>query len=527
MRLLPILVRELRVLCRKRGTYGMRLALAFPVLATGALFTLDYPGTGGDAIAAQAAVCQILFAFGAAFAASDSISSERREGTLGLLLLTPLRSYQVLLGKLLTRISQFLLCLWAVVPILSLPLLAGGVDPADVAWLIAGILAGCLLGMAIGLCASVLCKSAVASACLSFAFLLGLYIVPPVVGEIVVGIAYNLNFYWWGPIAAILESGAELTLNLAILGGLTLSLILFSQLIFSIAWILERRAGGTIPVKEAASRQAPVHPAIGDLENPPRVLHSRYHRRGIFYRIGTVILLLPCLTFFIFYFHELLTGTLVSYFASDVFILYIFGFPLMSLAYLKASLDAPSLIYEDRKTGMLELLLIAPLSRVALLRGLRHPVGTQLIWNRSMILSLHLLAILMLCCLAWREWTVASGVSEIVLDSLILVLAHIGCVLTLPVELLSIRNLGIWLGLKTERPLKASLLIFLIHFVAPAILLPVILILAEEFQFWGWRDKGKALILSLILWHLLRLLVSAWFWIWSESRLRVEFLAGR
>ena len=87
--LLTILVRELRVLCRKRGTYGMRIALALPVLLTGVLYTFAPIYTDGGIMTAQAAVCQILFAFGAALAVSDAISSERREGTLGLLIPDP------------------------------------------------------------------------------------------------------------------------------------------------------------------------------------------------------------------------------------------------------------------------------------------------------------------------------------------------------------------------------------------------------------------------------------------------------
>ena len=458
MKLLTIFVRELRVLCRKRGTYGMRIALAIPVLMTGMLFSAV---PGNFILTAQATVCQILFAFGAAFATSDAINSERKEGTLGLLLLTPLRSYQVLLGKLLTRISQFLLCLWAVVPILALPLLAGGVDPDDVAKLIVGILADCLLGMTIGLCASVISKSFVASACLSFASLLGLYIVPPVVAGIVYGLGYNMNFYWWGPIVATFFAWGipigfgSLSFNLAIIVGLSLCFVLISNLLFSLAWNLEKNGGRSIAYKKDSSRKAAaVRSTIGDMENPPQILHSRYHRGGIFYRIGTGMLLLLCLLLFISVFHELLSGK-----RSDIHVggllmfFYLAGLLLVSIAYLRASLDAPALIYEDRKTGMLELLLIAPLSRMATLRGLGHPAGTQLVWNRSLILAWHLFAILM-----WGLATLKlEGVSEeSFLWALVPVLAHMGCVLTLPIELLSISKLGLWLGLKTERPLKAS-----------------------------------------------------------------------
>ena len=250
MNLLPILVREMRALCRKRGTYATRIALAIPVLLVWGLFALIPEVRGDSVLAIQAVVCQIFFAFGAALGASDAISSERRGGTLGLLLLTPLRSYQVLLGKLLTRISQFLLCLWAVVPILALPLLARGVGPSDVAKVIAGILAGCLLGMAIGLFASVICRSAFASACLSFAALLGCYLLPILIVGTLGSMGYFSpvpDFIWLGPIAVTHNVPGEfgsLTLNLSILGGLALLLLLLSMLLLLFLRVDAREEGG-------------------------------------------------------------------------------------------------------------------------------------------------------------------------------------------------------------------------------------------------------------------------------------------
>ena len=68
----------------------------------------------------------ILFSFGAALAVSDVISAERREGTLGVLFLTSLRSWELLVGLALAAGARFLLCLVAIVPVLMLPILSGG-----------------------------------------------------------------------------------------------------------------------------------------------------------------------------------------------------------------------------------------------------------------------------------------------------------------------------------------------------------------------------------------------------------------
>jgi hypothetical protein len=58
---------------------------------------------------------------------ADALSEEKREGTLGLLFLTDLKGYDVVLGKLLaTSLTSFYGVL-AIVPPLSIPLLLGGV----------------------------------------------------------------------------------------------------------------------------------------------------------------------------------------------------------------------------------------------------------------------------------------------------------------------------------------------------------------------------------------------------------------
>jgi ABC-type transport system involved in multi-copper enzyme maturation permease subunit len=62
------------------------------------------------------------------FFTSDSLSEEKREGTLGFLFLTSLRGYDVVFGKLLAGGIRGLYVLLAVLPILAVTLLMGGVS---------------------------------------------------------------------------------------------------------------------------------------------------------------------------------------------------------------------------------------------------------------------------------------------------------------------------------------------------------------------------------------------------------------
>ncbi|HZO83846.1 MAG TPA: hypothetical protein VFC26_01455, partial [Verrucomicrobiae bacterium] len=65
-------------------------------------------------------------------AAVDCISKERREGTLGLLFLTPLKPWDVVIAKSLVQASRALFMWLAAVPVLTLSLLMGGVTKWEV-----------------------------------------------------------------------------------------------------------------------------------------------------------------------------------------------------------------------------------------------------------------------------------------------------------------------------------------------------------------------------------------------------------
>jgi len=61
------------------------------------------------------------------FLTADCLSEEKREGTLGLLFLTPLKGHDVVFGKLIATSLHAFYGLLAILPLLALPLLMGGV----------------------------------------------------------------------------------------------------------------------------------------------------------------------------------------------------------------------------------------------------------------------------------------------------------------------------------------------------------------------------------------------------------------
>src|SRR5213592_4152425 len=134
MRFLPIVDRELRVAARRRGTSALRLLAAAAALAvTLWLCLVPAPGQPPTALGRSLFTALSIMAFAYAlligpFITADCLSSEKREGTLGLLFLTDLRGFDVVFGKLVSSSLASFYSLLAVVPVLALALLIGGVS---------------------------------------------------------------------------------------------------------------------------------------------------------------------------------------------------------------------------------------------------------------------------------------------------------------------------------------------------------------------------------------------------------------
>ena len=135
MTFLPIVARELRVAARRRGTYWTRVGAALiAICAAGFLLTFSNLGRfqspselSRNIFMTLSAFAFIYCLFAGARNTADCISEEKREGTLGLLFLTDLKGYDVVLGKLVATSLNSFYGLLAIFPVLAIPLLLGGV----------------------------------------------------------------------------------------------------------------------------------------------------------------------------------------------------------------------------------------------------------------------------------------------------------------------------------------------------------------------------------------------------------------
>ena len=132
MNYLPVVARELRVAARLRSTFWVRAAAAITglVIGGGCLALTQFRGSssaqfGGILFSVLTWIC-LGAALGAGlFLTSDCLSEEKREGTIGLLFLTDLHSYDFVFGKFIARSLNAFYGLLALLPIMAIALLFG------------------------------------------------------------------------------------------------------------------------------------------------------------------------------------------------------------------------------------------------------------------------------------------------------------------------------------------------------------------------------------------------------------------
>jgi len=136
MTFLPIVERELRVASRRRSTYRLRFLLALFALALWFILLVTSGRSPvferGKMLFMAVGILALGFSLLAGmFLTADCLSEEKREGTLGLLFLTRLNGYDVVFGKLIATSLHAFYGLLAILPLLALPLLIGGVTAGE------------------------------------------------------------------------------------------------------------------------------------------------------------------------------------------------------------------------------------------------------------------------------------------------------------------------------------------------------------------------------------------------------------
>lgn len=152
-----LVLRELRTESRRPWNYWARVAAGAVVTAT-FMLTLGprfwSTANGARLFYFTSSAVQDLIWLIVPLLTADCLSKEKREGTLGLLFLTPLTASEIVVGKSIVHALRASSVILAGVPVLALCILLGGVTLGGILFLLLDNLAALFLAMAAGLLAS-------------------------------------------------------------------------------------------------------------------------------------------------------------------------------------------------------------------------------------------------------------------------------------------------------------------------------------------------------------------------------------
>ena len=134
----PIVERELRVAARRRGTYWLRALTALWAIALFGWLLLLLVSENLPPSEQGRYLFLTLFTVGFAHCllagaglTADCISKEKRDGTLGLLFLTDLKGFDIVLGKLAATSLSSIYAVLGIVPVVALPVQLGGITGTE------------------------------------------------------------------------------------------------------------------------------------------------------------------------------------------------------------------------------------------------------------------------------------------------------------------------------------------------------------------------------------------------------------
>ncbi len=159
---MPIVSRELSVLSRRRGTFIWRvlIVLAGILVMAGVLLSGTPPSQQGRLLFSLLSGIALAYCLIAGiFSTADCVSVEKREGTLGLLLLTDLKGFDVIFGKIASSSTNLLYGLLAFFPILAVGILFGGISGEELSRLLGVLVSTLVFSVGIGVLVSTLSRN--------------------------------------------------------------------------------------------------------------------------------------------------------------------------------------------------------------------------------------------------------------------------------------------------------------------------------------------------------------------------------
>ncbi len=511
MNFLPIAERELRVAARKRATFWIRLSAALLTLIIAAAMLVIFSNAGAPTPNKGQVLFLILawMAFAYAFAAgvfltADSLSEEKREGTLGLLFLTDLRGYDVVLGKLAATSLHAVYGVVAAFPVLAISLMLGGLLASQFWAGLLAILNMLFVSLAVGMLASTFAREALPAMNITVALLSAL-----------VGLPYLIDagLADWNGTKFAIQTGVVATLHplLIVTAGIRGSY--WSSLLLSHAagWLCLALAAWRVrrhwqeqPVKIKTAKTRSVARSTDEAQRrsdePIVWLASRSKRFRLW-------ILLPVFG----------ATTMISLLLVDtrpVLMTIALGLAnfLGLLLFLWMTAHATRFFGDGVRTGAFELILCTPMPPSEIVRG------QWIAYMRTFAVPLMFLIAVeqILTSIQWAGSGIAANAYAIA--------SQINSAVTSITTAGALGSFGMWMGLRSRRPHMAVIKTFVLVFILPAIAISIVqMILMITVSFTGLVGRQ---VLGPAITCLLWVLKDAAFILWARHNLYRHFREG-
>ena len=464
MNFLPIVTRELRVAARRRMTYWLRTSVALLAIGLSFFFILIFmvsPTPRGAALFVTLSYYAFgLCALAGVFTTADSLSEEKREGTLGLLFLTDLSGYDVVLGKFAAIAVNAFYGLLAVIPVMAIPILLGGVTGAEFWRMALALLNTLFFSLALGICVSAFGKDSQRTMGFTLAFLFIFIAGIPLASQLPSLGKFFLKFWDPGSVspfwpvyysfaATYAKAGyiqSLITSNVLAWGFLALASVKLPN-----AW-QDRRSGAPNLVKIFAFDFA------GRIQNPAR--------RQKMLTVSPILWLmsggrtLHWLTWIV----AIVTAAIMvslQVFGQDATFIAIFSIPLVLGLKIILAARATQFFVDARKSGALELLLSTPLTNQQIIQGQWLALKTIFMWPVIVVTAA------MIWPIVAPIYLFSSNLDKALQHLFVSIWSLFG-VGKFILDIFAIGWFGMWMGLSARRPALAPLWTILIGVILPA-----------------------------------------------------------
>jgi ABC-type transport system involved in multi-copper enzyme maturation permease subunit len=463
---LPIVDRELRVAARRKGTYWLRFWVALLMLVVWMLLLENSHfvsrGQMGQHLLNALGILALGFSMLAGvFLTADCLSEEKREGTIGLLFLTDLKTHDIVLGKLAANSLAAFFGLLSIFPIFGLSVLLGGVTGPEFGRLSLVFVTTLFFSLSLGMVVSAMtrdAKQAIATALLLMVFFAGIcpaiwavqrmfyraapvdFLLSPSPGYAYL-MGFDSNYHVRGGPAAFWTSVGTMF-------GLGVSGILLANFVLPRVWQegdrdtnSKRRLlrGNNPPVVGFATRLTwqrrmdPMH-WLGVRDRSPQ-------------RTAWVALMLlfPIWAIAMFQWSDLsVPRTRIAYIVGILM-----AYAMHLLLKLLIAAEAGRRMNQDRRSGAWELLLVTPLKVEAILEGQKKALQRHFFGPMLLLVGVNVAMMISMSALLSRN-TYSNNQEQVVFCEI-----FIGGIVALFVDFYGLAWVGMWRGLNAKQHHRA------------------------------------------------------------------------